>query len=1020
MTVKVTVVVPTYNSGRHIEPLVRSMLEQTMPSDEFEVLFVDDGSTDDTPARLTALVAEHAHFRMIRLPNSGWPGKPRNTAVEEALGEYVQFIDHDDFMGPEALQRMYDLGHANGSDIVIGKVASNFRLRGIPHALMSRTRESCTVETAPLHDSLTIHKMYRTGFLRDEGIRFPVGHWVGEDLLFMVPAVFRAKSVSVVGDYPCYYYLEREDGGHATPQQLDPESYSGNLREIFDALFAETEPGPMRDKWLRRFWRADMVKYLSDPIFPSYEPERRSALFKALRAVAADYLNDEVYEGLVGLERVRAGLFLGSQPDRLLELAVRAAGIRGLARLDEARWGRGRLRARFSAHFETGPAGTPLTLVRRGDRYYLDPTLTDGIVDEPVDVTENLKNFRADVSLRHQESSVVWLLPREVTLSLEEETAADGTALVRPVVHGTAVIDPRRAAGGAALDEGHWEVQIRLLGPGLDRYTRIGEGTASLPAPEILGSHEISSGFDSTGLTLSVNKTDANPPAAAPKVSVVVAARSASPEALRETLASLAAQTLPVSDVEVIVVGTGDGQIGAAPGTDPRNSGIDAATGQYVFFIEPGDRLAPEALQRMYAFGMEHDSDVVAGKLAGKGRAVPKELFLRDRPKATLAKDPLADSLTANKLFDRDLLTRHALRFSEHQGPFSDQAFVTEAYVRANHAAVLGSYVCYHYGPKQPTPAIPPADFYASLGELLKTAEGLTEPGPARDRLHRRWLRVEVLDRLSGKRLLELDEEARRELFDAVRAALTDRVAQSAVAGLPASQRLAIGLLTDNRPDDLVRVAEWESSIACRPRLTELGWKDDGALHLAFTAELRSGDRAIGVTTVGGDHHTLAPAGLPEPLLDRFAAERLTGGASPEKASVALVLRERGSGAEYRLRTESAVTPSDQGLTVTGTADLDPGTVVAGAPLGDGIWDLSVRLSALGWAKSARLGSVRADEVPEELTAVAHPTAPDRRITPYWTNPQRDLSLRVAVPKAPKPAPKPGLLRRIARVVRGR
>ncbi|MEV7342685.1 hypothetical protein [Streptomyces sp. NPDC093544] len=280
-----------------------------------------------------------------------------------------------------------------------------------------------------------------------------------------------------------------------------------------------------------------------------------------------------------------------------------------------------------------------------------------------------------------------------------------------------------------------------------------------------------------------------------------------------------------------------------------------------------------------------------------------------------------------------------------------------------------------------------------------------------------------MLNRLSGKRFLELDEPERRELFDAARAAVADRVSESAVAGLPAAQRLTIGLLTDNHPDDLVRVAEWESSIACRPRLTGLGWKDDGTLHLAFTAELGSGDGVIGVSTIDtseGAHHTLAPAGLPEPLLQRFGAERLIGGASPEKASAALVLRERSSGAEFRIPTESAVTPSDHGLTVTGTADLDPATAVGGAPLGDGVWDLSVRLSALGWAKSARLGSVRADGVSEELTAVAHPTAPDRRITPYWTNPQSDLSLRVAVPKAPKSTPKPGLLRRIARVVRGR
>jgi glycosyltransferase involved in cell wall biosynthesis len=221
---KVTVIVPTYNTGELIEPLVAAMRNQTMPAGDFEVLFVDDGSTDGTPGRLAELAAGDPLFRLIRLENTGWPGHPRNVAIDAARGEYIQFVDHDDSMGPEALERMYAMGRRNGSDIVIGKVTITHALRGAPQALMSRNRESVTHRTAALHDSLTVHKMYRTAFLRDQGIRFPVGPYVGEDLLFMVPAVFRAASVSIVGDYPCYYYLEREDGGHATPKQLDPVS----------------------------------------------------------------------------------------------------------------------------------------------------------------------------------------------------------------------------------------------------------------------------------------------------------------------------------------------------------------------------------------------------------------------------------------------------------------------------------------------------------------------------------------------------------------------------------------------------------------------------------------------------------------------------------------------------------------------------------------------------------------------------------------------------------------------------
>ncbi|MDX3851259.1 glycosyltransferase family A protein [Streptomyces sp. AK02-01A] len=1014
MTVKVTVVVPTYNSGHHVDPLVESMLRQTLPRDEFEVLFVDDGSTDDTPARLKALVAVHDHFRLTRISHSGWPGRPRNTGIDQAHGEYVQFVDHDDFMGTEALRRMYDLGHANASDIVIGKVVSDFRLRGVPHALMNRTRASCTVRTAALHDSLTVHKMYRTGFLREQDIRFPEGHWVGEDLLFMVPAVFRATSVSIVGDYPCYFYLERADGGHATPRLLDPATYSGNLRRILDALAAETGPGPTRDTWLRRFWRADMVKYLSEPFFPAYEPEHRTALFRALRAVAAEHLTDGAYAGLVGLERARAALVRDDRPDALLELARRAAPLRAEARLDSLGWRRGRLRAGISARFRTGPDGAPLILTRHDGRHFLDPALTDGVTGEPVEVTAEPTSFRIAANLRHQDTSVTWLLPHETRLVLEEAPGLGGQdpARVLPVVRGTVIIDPLRAAGGGPPAEGGWEIQVRLTGAGLDRYARLAKATGhvrDLPAPEIIGGHLITPALGTGGLTLTVRATDRASGPRPPKVSVVLPTAGAVPEAVADTLASLAAQSLPSRDIEVITVTE------TAPGADPRDTGTAAATGEYVLYLEPGDRLGDRALERMYAYGIEHDADIVAGKPAG--RSVPRELFARDRPRATLAQDPLADSLTADKLFHRAFLTEHGLRFRGGPGPLAEQAFTAEAILRAGRTAVLGSHLCYHHGERRSTSDVPPGVFYPALRALVETVDGLTGPGAGRDRLHRRWLRVEILDRLTGKRFLDLAEDDRRALFQAIRELVVSGVCDGAVAGLPAVRRLAVGLIADDRLDDLVALARWEASVVCRARLDALSWRD-GRLRLAFTGEPRAGDGLLAVTTAAGGQ-VLVPAGLSPALRGRFAGEPLTGADAPDRASAVLVLRERGTGAEYRPATDTAVRRADGTLSVAGTAHLDPRTAVDGAPLGDGVWDLYVRLTALGWTRTARLGAPRGPGGPEDLAPVPHPALPDRRIIPYRTGPGHGLSLRVTASEQPTAGrPGPGALRRLARRLR--
>ncbi|MFE2845273.1 glycosyltransferase family 2 protein [Streptomyces scopuliridis] len=1066
MAVKVTVVVPTYNSGIHIEPLVGSLLGQTLPSDEFEVLFVDDGSTDETPERLAALVAEHDHFRMERIPNSGWPGKPRNIGVERANGHYVQFADHDDRLAPEALERLYAMAARNDSDIVIGKVASNFRSRGVPYGLMTRTRESCTVRNAPLIDSLTPHKMFRTAFLREHGIAHPEGPWILEDQLFMVRAYLKASVVSVLGDYVCYAYWAREDAENAGTAAMDPRRYYGNLREVMATVVAGTEPGPERDRLLRRFYRVEMLHRLGEP--PRgllVDPPFRDDPFEVVRELAEEFMTDGVHTGLAAVQRTRSALLRENRPAELTEFTRRQTDLSARCAVERAGWSRDRFKASFTARFagEPGPDGahdgSGLLLARRGDRYFLAPALTDGVLSEPVDVTDELKSFKAEVLLRHAETAHVWLPERETSLVLEEEPAPDGlagtvpegTVLVRPVVRGTVAIDPLRVAGGGPLGEGVWEVRIRLTGAGFDRYTRLGGDTApgevALPAPEILGGHEITGALTDAltdaltgqGMTLTVRATEAAPGPRPPKVSVVVPTAGAAPEAVETTLASLAAQTLPADDIEVITAAD------AAPGTDPRNAGTDTATGEYVLYMEPGDRLGAEALERMYAYGIEHDADIVAGKLAGKGRPVPRELFVRDRPRATLAKDPLADSLTANKLFHRAFLEEHKLRFQAGGRLLAEQAFTAEATLRAGRTAVLGGYVCYHYGPGGAGPAVPPGEFYAELRALLKTVDGLVGPGAARDRLHRRWLRVEILDRLSGKRLLDLDEDARRELFRAIRGVVVDGISETSVDGLPAARRVAVGLINDDRLDDLVALAAWESSVGCHARLDALSWLDDGGcLRIAFTGELHGADGPLGVTDTatdtttgtgtatgtgtgtgtGTDQEALAPAGLSPALRDRLAREPLTGGASPAKASVVLVLRERAGGAEYRLPTKTTVFRPEGVLSVAGTARLDLATALDGAPLGDGVWDLSVRLTALGFTKSARLGSRRGPEVPERLAPVPHPTARDRRVTPYWTNPQSDLSLRVAVPK-PEPAPTPatpsrtpGPLRRLARRLR--
>ncbi|MFF9348316.1 glycosyltransferase family 2 protein [Streptomyces sp. NPDC014734] len=475
MSVKVSVVIPVYNPGKYIDPCIDSLLRQSLPAGEFEILFVNDGSTDDTPERLEKLAADHPHVRVITIPNSGWPGKPRNIGVSEARGAYVQFVDQDDHLAPDALRRLYEMGHRNGSDIVIGKVASNFR--GVPHGVFRKNREKCTLHDAPLYDSLTPHKMFRTDFLRENGIAYPEGRRRLEDQLYMMRAYFPAKVVSVLGTYTCYHYSRRDDGKNAGSTRIVPSEYYGNLREVLDVVVANTEPGAFRDLLLRRFYRVEMLSRLSEPAVVRYPSDFFHRMVDAIRPLALDFMADGVHDGLGPLLRVRSALLREDDREGLLRVARFAGTVAASARLEKFAWQPdGRVAVTVTARLVHGDGREPVRLLRRDGRYFLHPDNGGGLSarDELLDVTDDIDGFTAELSLRNRETAVEWPCP--ASFSRETDDLGDGTCEI--VLRGTGHVSAEAVEGRGRLSRGFWDVWVPMRGLGLVRKARLGADRA--------------------------------------------------------------------------------------------------------------------------------------------------------------------------------------------------------------------------------------------------------------------------------------------------------------------------------------------------------------------------------------------------------------------------------------------------------------------------------------------------------------------------------------------------------------
>src|SRR3954452_12612256 len=282
---KVSVIVPVFNPGDNIEECIDSLIGQSLPRDEYEVIFVDDGSTDGTPARLDSLAATHPNVRVEHIPASGWPGKPRNVGLGMARGEFVLFVDNDDWIGPEALERLYARAVADDADVVVGKVVGAGKF--VPRRLFEQNRSGVGLDWPPLLTLPTPHKLFRRSLLDEHGVRFPEGRRRLEDHVFPIHAYFHARSVSVLADYACYYWVLRaDDHDNASFQAFEPKQYYENLREVLDLVVEHTEPGALRERLLAHWYRGKMLGRVGGTWFVNRPVAMRRAFFAEFSALA--------------------------------------------------------------------------------------------------------------------------------------------------------------------------------------------------------------------------------------------------------------------------------------------------------------------------------------------------------------------------------------------------------------------------------------------------------------------------------------------------------------------------------------------------------------------------------------------------------------------------------------------------------------------------------------------------------------------------------------------------------------
>lgn len=330
-------VVPVFKPGAAFDELIASLDAQTLEHDRFEVLLCDDGSGEETAARLVEVARDRDYVRVAYLPHSGWPGTPRNHGIDNARGTYIQFVDQDDWLYPGALQALCDYADLNGSDVMVGKEVGIGR--PLPKRIFRRDVPNARLGEDPLLEMLTPHKMFRTAFLRENRIRFPDGKVRLEDHLFVMRAYFEASTISILANQPCYAWVKH--AGSASSSRIEPESYFPHLEAVLDLVERYTEPGRLRDRLLRHWFRGKILKRLTGKKMLGYPDDYRQRLIGVVGPLAQRRFGPGVDGGLSFPNRIRAALLRADRRADLVTFARFEVEMQCRAVVTSAQWSRG-------------------------------------------------------------------------------------------------------------------------------------------------------------------------------------------------------------------------------------------------------------------------------------------------------------------------------------------------------------------------------------------------------------------------------------------------------------------------------------------------------------------------------------------------------------------------------------------------------------------------------------------------------------------------------------------------------
>ncbi|HOO25797.1 MAG TPA: glycosyltransferase family 2 protein [Clostridiales bacterium] len=324
-----SVVMPVYKTEKYLKDAAQSILNQSF--DNFELVLIDDGSPDNSPEICDRIAESDPRVRVVHKQKNEGLSEARNTGIDQALGEYVCFIDSDDTVEPNLLEKVNESLQEHKADAVMfgmteeyfddsGEIKQTF-IVGYPAKSLNNVEELRNeiihIEYSTLY-GYSANKFFSLKLIKENKLKFEQVKLI-EDLRFNIDFFNKARSLNILDATP-YHYKKRGRG--SLTEVFVPEYFEVHRERVFLLKKQHEEWGILTEE----------VKSLLGNIYSRYifsaiqrNCDKRSGLNHAKRrAWVKELFQDELFNDLISFAKPDSAVF------KIMTLLLKKKNVVGL------------------------------------------------------------------------------------------------------------------------------------------------------------------------------------------------------------------------------------------------------------------------------------------------------------------------------------------------------------------------------------------------------------------------------------------------------------------------------------------------------------------------------------------------------------------------------------------------------------------------------------------------------------------------------------------------------------------